>query len=152
MYYFSANAFIMRWMSNSLVVTPFLKLIRKPVLMLINHHVFPVLLLVQSGKRKSSVSLWLYPFFALDICYLLSCALLTNIYKIQPLFIRDKSQSLQLLWSHFLFPAFCSGRFLRAVSVSIDLVGFICPIQTKWSSQGTLPSVFLLVMHDYTRG
>ena len=74
-YYFSDDEFIMKWMSNSLVVTPFLKIIRKPALMLINHHLFPVLLLVQSGKWKSSVSLWLYPLLALDTCYMFSRAL-----------------------------------------------------------------------------
>lgn len=139
-----------RILSMSLLV---LKIIRKQVLMLIYHHVFPVLLLVQSGKWQSSLSLWLYPFFALDTSYLVTCsrAFHTYIYK-KPLFIRDESQSLQPVWSHFLFPAFFSGRFLRVASVEIDLVGFIYPIQTRWSSQGTLPSVFSLVMHEYARG
>ena len=50
------------------------------------------------------------------------------------------------------FPRFEAAVFLRVASVSIDLVGFTFTIQTRGSSQGTLPSVFSLVMHEYARG
>ena len=138
--------FFWRWVHNEMNVefsccSPFLKTIWKPVLMLINHYVFPVLLLVQSGKWKSSIFLWLYPFFALDTCYMFSRALLTYIYIQRFLYaMKVKAYSLCGLTSYF--PAFFSGRFLRVASVEVDLVGFIFPSQTRWSSQGTLPSVF----------
>ena len=139
-------------MSNSLVVTPFLKIIRKPALMLINHHLFPVLLYWSSQENGNQVSP--YDYTLCSRLTLVTCfpELYTTYTYIQPLFKHNESQSLQPVWSHFLFPAFCSGRFLRVASVSIDLVGFIFAIQTRGSSQGTLPSVFSLVMHEYARG
>ena len=146
-YYFSANEFIMRWMSNSLVVTP----------CLVNHPKTSFNVNLSSRVSSTAIGpvrkmaikslLMIIPFFR--AWHQLPSYM--YIYK-KPLFIRDESQSLQPVWSHFLFPAFFSGRFLRVASVEIDLVGFIYPIQTRWSSQGTLPSVFSLVMHEYARG
>ena len=151
-YYFSDDEFIMKWMSNSLVVTPFLKIIRKPVLMLINHA--PSVSSTATGpvrKKEIKCVLMIIPFFR-AWHLLLAFLRFTYIHIQNTTFIRDESPSLQLVCSHYLFPAFWSGHFLLVTSVEIDLVGFIFPIQTSGSSQGTLPSFFSLVMYEYARG
>ena len=109
-YYFSDDEFIMKWMSNSLVVTPFLKIIRKPVLMLINHA--PSVSSTATGpvrKKEIKCVLMIIPFFR---AWHLLLAFLRITYN---LYTRWKSKLtacvLSLLVSRVLKRPFFAGDF-----------------------------------------